>query len=39
MEVLFCNMLGREWEAGARRRKKALAKAAWFRPADMVTLH
>ena len=27
----------REWEAEARRRKKTLAKAAWFRPADTVT--
>ena len=27
----------REWEAEARRRKKTLAKAAWYRPADTVT--
>ena len=27
----------REWEAEPRRRKKTLAKAAWFRPADTVT--
>ena len=27
----------REWVAEPRRRKKTLAKAAWFRPADTVT--
>ena len=27
----------REWEAEARRRKKTMAKAAWFQPADTAT--
>ena len=27
----------REWEAKARRRKKTMAKAAWFQPADTAT--
>ena len=27
----------REWEVEARKRKKILAKAAWFRPADTGT--
>ena len=27
----------RGWQAAARRRKKMLSKAAWYRPADLVT--
>ena len=26
----------REWQAGERRKKKLLSKAAWYRPADVV---